>query len=233
MLLLGNLGSHHTDIPSSIFRGYAIADPVAPFIVVNDKDAKVAWAFTTIHELAHVWLGATGLSDGTNNAQLESYCNRVASEVLLPDFELKELRFLRNASLDESVREIARFANKCKVSRAMVAYKLHYANIVGSARWRELDEHYRNEWSATQAQQATASKSDGGPSYYILKRHRLGPRPFGTCQELTLGRFYYLHESGPDPWSQTSQRRSVGLCSWNAGWTVSAISSGCEHTYNG
>jgi hypothetical protein len=57
VLLLGNLGSYHTNIPSSVFRGYAIADPVAPFIVVNDQDAAVAWAFTTLHELTHLWLG--------------------------------------------------------------------------------------------------------------------------------------------------------------------------------
>ena len=40
VLLLGNLGSYHTNIPSGVFRGYAIADPVAPFIVVNDQDAQ-------------------------------------------------------------------------------------------------------------------------------------------------------------------------------------------------
>ena len=56
VLLLGNLGSYHTSIPSGVFRGYAIADPIAPLIVVNDQDAHVAWAFTTLHELTHLWL---------------------------------------------------------------------------------------------------------------------------------------------------------------------------------
>jgi len=42
VLLLGNLGSHHTNIPVGTFRGFAIADPIAPFIVINDQDARPA-----------------------------------------------------------------------------------------------------------------------------------------------------------------------------------------------
>ena len=34
--------------------------------------------------------------------------------------------------------------------------------------------HYEAEWLATQAQSATKDKSEGGPSYYVVKRHRLG-----------------------------------------------------------
>ena len=97
VLLLGNLGSYQTNIPSSVFRGYAIADPVAPFIVANDQDAQVAWAFTTLHELTHLWLGATGVSGGSPDTQLESYCNSVAGEMLLPESEMSELRHLRTA----------------------------------------------------------------------------------------------------------------------------------------
>ncbi len=114
VLLIGNLGSYHTDIPSGVFRGYAIADPVAPFIVVNDQDAHVAWAFTTLHELTHLWLGATGVSGGSTDTQLESYCNSVAGEMLLPSPEMSELGFLRRASLQETVRAIAQFASRRK-----------------------------------------------------------------------------------------------------------------------
>ncbi len=62
VLLVGNLGSHHTNLDVSAFRGFALADPIAPFIVINDQDAKSAWSFTLLHEMAHLWLGATGVS---------------------------------------------------------------------------------------------------------------------------------------------------------------------------
>jgi Zn-dependent peptidase ImmA (M78 family) len=174
VLLLGNLGSYHTNIPSGVFRGYAIADPVAPFVVVNDQDAPVAWAFTVLHELTHLWLGATGVSGGAPDTQLESYCNSVAGEVLLPELEMNELRFLRRASLEETVEVVARFAGARKISRAMVAYKLLRVDIISRLRWQELDKHYEDEWAASQANKTAKPDQEGGPSYYVVKRHRLG-----------------------------------------------------------
>jgi Zn-dependent peptidase ImmA (M78 family) len=71
------------------FRGFAIADSYAPVIFINGKDSKTAWIFTLAHELAHIWLGESGVSDlpdkrqvGYNN--LEAYCNRIAAEFLTP-----------------------------------------------------------------------------------------------------------------------------------------------------
>jgi Zn-dependent peptidase ImmA (M78 family) len=174
VLLLGNLGSHHTNIPSGVFRGYVITDPVAPFIVVNDQDASVAWAFTTLHELTHLWLGTTGVSGGNTDTRIEVYCNSVAGEMLLPEAEMAGLRFLRRASLDETVGAIAQFATSRKISRAMVAYKLLRVDIITQTRWRELDKHYADEWNAAQAQPGSKERKEGGPSYYIVKRHRLG-----------------------------------------------------------
>jgi Zn-dependent peptidase ImmA (M78 family) len=174
VLLLGNLGSHHTNIPSGVFRGYSIADPFAPFIVINDQDAHVAWAFTILHELTHLWLGATGVSDGSIGAQIESYCNSVAGEILLPESEMKELRFLSSASFQQTIAAVAQFANSRNISRAMVAYKLLRMNVLSRARWQELDKHYVDEWHTAYEQTTIRDKNTGGPSYYVVKRHRLG-----------------------------------------------------------
>jgi Zn-dependent peptidase ImmA (M78 family) len=174
VLLLGNLGSYHTNIPGAVFRGYAIADPIAPFIVVNDQDAPVAWAFTTLHELTHLWLGATGVSGENTDTQLEAYCNSVAGEMLLPEDELNELRFLRGANLQETIETVGQFAGRRKISRGMVAYKLQRVNIINRARWQELVKHYEDEWNAAQARRAGKDADEGGPSYYVVKRHRLG-----------------------------------------------------------
>jgi transcriptional regulator with XRE-family HTH domain len=51
VLLMGNLGSHHSAIDVEAFRGFALADDIAPFVVLNDQDARSAWSFTLIHEL--------------------------------------------------------------------------------------------------------------------------------------------------------------------------------------
>ena len=78
VLLIGNLGSHHTSLDVETFRGFALADDVAPFVVINDQDAETAWAFTLLHELCHIWLGASGISGATAGTAVEQFCNDVA-----------------------------------------------------------------------------------------------------------------------------------------------------------
>ncbi|MGC2497066.1 MAG: XRE family transcriptional regulator, partial [Acidobacteriaceae bacterium] len=60
VLLAGDLGSHHSALSEDVFRGFALADIVAPFIVINDHDARTARAFTLVHELVHIYLGRSG-----------------------------------------------------------------------------------------------------------------------------------------------------------------------------
>src|SRR3546814_3348390 len=91
VLLIGNLGSHHSAIDIDAFRGFALADPIAPFVVINDRDAKTAWSFTLLHEVAHLWIGATGVSGGHFEGSTEQFCNDVASSFLLPPRELAQL----------------------------------------------------------------------------------------------------------------------------------------------
>ena len=75
------------------FRGFALTDQYAPLIFVNGKDAKAAQMFTLAHELAHIWLGESGLSGFERlipgSTQVEEWCNRAASEFLLPSSELR------------------------------------------------------------------------------------------------------------------------------------------------
>ena len=88
VLLLGNLGSYHTDLDVEVFRGFALLDDFAPFVVVNPKDSAGARSFTLLHELAHLWLREPGVSAGDPTDPVEVYCNRVASSFLLPHNEL-------------------------------------------------------------------------------------------------------------------------------------------------
>lgn len=174
VLLLGNLGSHHTNITVETFRGFAIADPIAPFIVINDQDARAAWSFTALHELVHLWLGTTGVSGAGIEVQIEQFCNDIAGEILLPTAELRELSNLRRAPLASVMESLSAFTRTRRVSRAMVAYKLLRADLISAATWREVTDRLRQEWLATRERDEAEDKGRGGPSYYVLRRHRLG-----------------------------------------------------------
>ena len=70
VLLIGDLGSHHSSINTEAFRGFALSDPIAPFVVINQNDSKSAWCFTLLHEVVHLWLGKTGISAQTHEHKI-------------------------------------------------------------------------------------------------------------------------------------------------------------------
>lgn len=181
VLLLGNLGSHHTNIPVEIFRGFASSDQVAPLIVINDQDARSAWSFTALHELVHLWLGNTGISGIDAGIKIEQYCNDVAGEILVPAAELGA--FPRGMAFNTAVKEISDFAEQRRVSRAMVSYKLLRMGLISRSMWSDLSTHFHKEWLAFKERQANKLRAaEGGPSYYVVRRHRVGQALLGLVR---------------------------------------------------
>ncbi len=175
VLLIGNLGSHHTAFNLDTFRGFALADKLAPFLIINDQDAKTAWSFTLLHELAHLWIGATGISGAWSNAGVEMFCNAVATEFFLSDSELKQLDVNENSKTENDIRLISVFSNERNLSRTMVAYRLYLIKQIPEAKWEALRKHFRTEWLRNkEIQKERAQEDESGPSYYVVKRHRLG-----------------------------------------------------------
>ena len=182
VLVLGDLGSHHSSIAPSVFRGFAIADDIAPFVVLNSKDARPARAFTLIHELAHVWLGQTGVSGSmsiavptNDNARIEQFCNDVAGEFLLPDqyFRLGIPQFDKSDA--ETARTfVDRIASQWSVSEPMVAYRLQRLGELSARVYETLRQEYHIRWQAKLKQDAETSNSENGPNPNIMKQFYLG-----------------------------------------------------------
>jgi Zn-dependent peptidase ImmA (M78 family) len=174
VLLIGNLGSHHTAIGVEAFRGFALSDDIAPFVVLNDQDARPAWSFTLVHELAHLWLGVTGVSGAFADAQIEKFCNDVASGFLLPANELALVQVDRNTDRETAARRIGEFARDRHLSASMVAYNLFRIGRLTEESWRTLTGWFFAQWRQSRDAKRERQKDSTGPDYYVVRRHRLG-----------------------------------------------------------
>lgn len=174
VLLAGDCGHWSTAIEVGIFRGFAIADRLAPLIVINDQDAKSAWAFTLLHELAHLLIGETGVSGGTPAAGVEQLCNDAAAAVLVDRAEVVDLRRLLRAG-DGDINVIGAYADKARISQSMVAYQLFRVGVIDEGRWTELRDTFRRLWVTQKDRERERNRGkDGGPNWYVVRRHRLG-----------------------------------------------------------
>jgi len=174
VLLKGNLGSYHSNIALTAFRGFALSDDIAPFIVINDQDSESAWAFTLIHETAHLILGKTGISGFYVEMSIEKFCNEVASEFLLPQIEFEKFKPIKNDFENLKV-EISEYAFSKKLSSTHIAYRLHRRGNIDESVWLQLRNFYHNKWLEKQKRERDKNKQrEGGPDYYVIKNYKLG-----------------------------------------------------------
>jgi len=170
VILMGNLGHHASNLSPKVFRGFALADPVAPFIVVNETDSRSAWSLTLLHELGHLLLGESGISGYDSDVALERICDEAAARVLLPQDELNELRTHAGISFDDLVSIIGAFASRRNLSRKMVAYNLLRFGVITAALYARLSSRFDKDRTQT----AKDKPANGGGDYYVVRKHRVG-----------------------------------------------------------
>ena len=175
VLLKGDLGNYVTAIDTSIFRGFSIADELAPFVVINDQDARSAWSFTLLHETVHLLLGQTGVSGEYTDNEVERFCDDVAGEFLLPTSELGQLAVNEEGDLPTVSEAITSFANEFRVSRTMVAYRAYRSGLIEQSTYAQLSAAYRKQWREERERTRSLNRQqEGGPSFYTVRSHRLG-----------------------------------------------------------
>jgi len=161
----------HRQLDVQEFRGFVLTDRLAPLVFLNAADSKAAQMFTLAHELAHVWVGRSGVTDPDAGrvpaVAMERWCNEVAAELLVPEAALREAHEPALPVQDE----MARLAKVFKVSSLVVLRRLFDAGLIDQA---TLERCYREEvehiLSLEREQKAT------GGDYYRTMGVRAGKR---------------------------------------------------------
>ncbi|MBI5209528.1 MAG: ImmA/IrrE family metallo-endopeptidase [Elusimicrobia bacterium] len=151
------------------FRGFALSDGLAPLIFINGADSKSAQMFTLSHELAHIWLGETAVSDAQASTiagnEIEQWCNRVAAELLVPIAAFSQ-EYQKGAGLDS---ELARLSRRFKVSTLVVLRRIHDVGGLTDAQF----------WKAYHAELERINalpKREGGGDFYLTTAARVSKR---------------------------------------------------------
>ena len=157
--VVGSNNRRHLD-PQE-FRGFALSDHLAPLVFINGADTKAAQMFTLAHELAHIWLGQSAVSDAEASVvpehDVERWCNQVAAELLVPLDVLRD-EYDRGADLSTETNRLAR---RFKVSTLVVLHRMHDA---GGLTRQQL-------WKANEAELErlrALPKGSGGDFYLTL-----------------------------------------------------------------
>ena len=156
------------------FRGFVLADRMAPLIFVNGRDAKSAQIFTLVHELAHLafaWTGVVQPGEGrAYDREEERLCDAIAAEVLVPR---EGFLGMWDGGID-AFEMVERARRQFKVSFIVCARKALELGLISEGEFAaSVARHDANVASAPPA-------SGSGGNYYLTKAYRVG-RVFGEA----------------------------------------------------
>ena len=175
------LSNNHRALNPQEFRGFALADRRAPLVFINGADAKSGQMFTLAHELAHLWLGASAISDAgaaplAGHRREEVWCNAVAAELLVPLTALREV-LLPGELLPQT---LARLTRQFKVSGLVVLRRLLDAGALTRPA-------FDAAWAAERERlSALADAGSGGGDFYRTTLSRVSRRFARALVESTL-----------------------------------------------
>ncbi|MPQ75766.1 XRE family transcriptional regulator [Hydrogenovibrio sp. JE_KL2] len=184
-----DLGHFTRPLQVSEFRGFAIADEYAPMIFINHADAPGARLFTLIHELCHIWIGQSGISNGDpqTHRNEEILCNAVAAEFLVPEAEFIQLwqadldNWRENLPVLESHFHVSKWA---LARRALTCHFISHQDYVSYI--NDEKEAYKNR----------ERSGNGGPNYYRTKKAQISQNFSRAVVSQALNGQVLLREAG-------------------------------------
>jgi len=168
VMVSGVVGSNNRrKLDPEEFRGFALVDDLAPLVFINGADTKAAQMFTLAHELAHLWLGQSALTDvspaSKPSQHIESWCNRVAAELLVPLAELQG-----ELAHGDPLDKVPSLARCFKVSTLVVLRRLLDARRLSR---EDFEAAYESE-----LQRLLSRRRTSGGDFYLTQTARASKR---------------------------------------------------------
>lgn len=187
LVMRNSIVGSNTHRPLSVneFRGFAISDDYAPLIFINTADARAAQIFTLAHELAHLWIGQSGISlpvveqkikarqNEDHNLKIERFCNQVAAELLTPQkFFINHWN--KQRTLADNCQELVTTFHVSSLVIARRAYDLKQVT------YPQFLEFYKSEQKNFEKIKKLKKKASGGGDFYRTLKVR-NSNPFSTA----------------------------------------------------
>ncbi|MCK9269036.1 MAG: XRE family transcriptional regulator [Bacteroidales bacterium] len=169
-------------LDSEELQGFAIADPYAPFVFINSDNWNAPQLFTLVHELAHIWIAETGISNEVEPElkqkdklhPVELFCNEVAANALMP----KEIVLSFDTASFQSSKEVFKAARQLGVSSFALLVRALNLGIISTSAYQKLKgeadidfaEYLKKE--AIKKAKLRKKEKPGGPNYYLLQSNR-------------------------------------------------------------
>lgn len=169
-------------LDSQELQGFAIADSYAPFVFVNSEDWNAPQLFTLVHELAHIWIAETGISNEVEPQiknkdrfhPVELFCNEVAANALMP----KEIVLSLDKSSFKSSKNVFQAAKQLGISSFALLVRALNLNLISIHTYQKLKKQadfdfaeYSKKEEEKKAKQKEKGKT-GGPNYFLLQLNR-------------------------------------------------------------
>jgi Zn-dependent peptidase ImmA (M78 family) len=176
----------HLILDSGEMQGFAISDPYAPFIFINSEDWASPQLFTLVHELAHLWIAASGISNDieqntvrrSNIHPVELFCNDVAAHALMPKSYMDKI----TANGFSNGERVFQESQKLGISSFALLLRAKNMNIITYHKYstlkREADIGFKRYLEKEEAKKAAAKlkakEKQGGPNANLLLTYRNG-----------------------------------------------------------
>ena len=150
-------------------QGFSIADNYAPFVFVNTKNTTNAKIFTLIHEVVHIFLNESGISEDIikyrkpecKEDEIENFCNSVTAEILMPNEIFHSKFHEKRGTIEERINHLSQ---EFLVSELAVCVRLWKLDLID---YQEYDDSYKSIYNKIQEYlKNKAKKNKGGGNYY-------------------------------------------------------------------